>query len=317
MDRAFFDELRRWRPDAAKYEPSLRVLTHVQGGELALRLIRDRHPGEPAHIAQYRRNNLRLFTKSYFDKIFTTFARARNANDFSVEYFDEGKDPLSPANAPDVPGAASFKEYCTRRYPRHGDILNWLFSEGLFALLTEPNGLFAVMPRDFSLNGTVPEPHVVAYEAARVVKNDGNIAVVYVGPLNLTVTKRATALPEGDENAMRDFLLTDYDRLGARYAPVGATKTFWIFDDEKIAEVVVGADGAVYTEKIRHEFGESVVFSVGGDRRGLNSDEFVSFIDGAIDYWDEIFSIESDLQGAIKQHVYPEKYQFVQDDCRA
>lgn len=305
MDAAFAEYLRRWNPDAARYRASVRVLTHVLGGDLALRLIRDKHPSEPEHITEYRRCNMRLFTKSYFDKIFTTFSsKIRNANDYSLTFLSEEKDPLSPQNAVGR-GAASLQTYCLHNYPDYDDIQKWLFSDGLFALLTEPNGVAAVLPVDYSLDGeSFLRPRAVIYEAARVVTFDASSCVVYTGPLSLRHTHY-------------DYRRSHSDNLGVEYVKSSADgeEEYLYMDKSVVGRIVREKNEYRYYELLRHDFGEIPAFEIGGNSRGINTNEKVSVIDGAVDYWDEIFAMESDLQGALKQHVYPEKFVYIQEDC--
>jgi len=274
-----------WMPNAELYSPSVRVLTHAGGGQAGMRLIKSRHPSEPEHIRRYRMENFRSFTKVYFDKVFTTLSKIQNANDFGVTYVEPEKDPLASKNE-------SFESYCTRNYPGYDDILNWLFNDGLLFLLTEPNGAFVVMPDETDEDGYF-KPVVKTFEAARVVYVDKNSALLYEGELAMTVRE------------------PDY----AVYYRHRREGPFLYFDNAAVYRLTFVGNEKRWEELYRHEFGEPPVWIAGGKKDPLNPARQLSLIDAAVDYWDEIVALESDLQGAMKSHVYPEKYVFVQKDC--
>jgi len=274
-----------WMPNATLYLPSVRVLTHAGGGQAGMRLIKSRHPSEPEHIRRYRMDNFRSFTKVYFDKVFTTLSKIQNANDFGVTYVEPEKDPLAGKGE-------GMEVYCTQNYPGYDDVLNWLFNDGLLFLLTEPNGAFAVLPDENDNHGYF-KPVAKTFEAARVVYVAKDSALLYDGELTMTVRE------------------PDYF-VHYRHRNEGP---FLYFDENAVYRITFQGNSKNVEELYRHEFGELPVWIAGGKRDPVNPQRRLSLIDAAIDYWDEIVALESDLQGAMKSHVYPEKYVFVQKDC--
>ena len=295
---------KNFRPNLFLTEPSVRVLRHSYGGRLVERLLNVRQPSEPEHIFNYRINNFRNVTKAYFDKVFSILSKIRHAKEFVINYPSELDDPLSKIDD-------SLETYCSKNFPETDDIENWLFSDGLYALLTEPNGVIGVIPETLAVEGEFLRPKPVIYEAKRLAWTNGKEYLLYTGDFKWGKVSDYYSNP-GLSNFANNRQASQYDwhwvpdpKDGVmQFIYYGENEIYSVYSDMRIQLL------------IEHNFGETPAFIIGGIKEEINGKRFRSIIDGAVDWWDEVVVMESDLQGAIKQHVYPEKAVFVQDVCK-
>ena len=95
-----------------------------------------------------------------------------------------------------------------------------------------------------------------------------------------------------------------------------------ILDTQYIRKLKVEKDRTFTLEfEIEHGFGIVPAFRVGGIVKETNPPQwFISFIDGVRPHWDKAVTMASDEDGAIVNHVYPEKWEYSVDcdnsECR-
>lgn len=246
------------------------ILRHSEGKNIGDLLFK-RNPSEPAHIYEYRMANLRLFTKTYIDKIVSTISKITKAADFTIRY----KDP-SPRFTPNL----SLQDYCEGQVPNYGSVLNWFAAFGVKALLTEPNGVVVLWPEI-----------------------------------------------EDDEDEMKDFIEV-YIKVFKTENVLGYCDDFVFLRSEEpdtyylITEYqyqiikLVGNDDYQVTWLYEHNADYIPAFRLGGVPVGVNDKNlYESFIAGVVPYFDEAFCEQSDKQGAIKQHIYPERLEMTNTAC--
>jgi hypothetical protein len=90
-----------------------------------------------------------------------------------------------------------------------------------------------------------------------------------------------------------------------------------IYNETQIIEYQQSDDtGYRLTFAYAHNFGYMPVFRLGGVVRDDGKDVYESVIGSLAEYWIEALLEYSDLQGAMAQHCYPEKWQYSNDICQ-
>lgn len=249
-----------------------------------VKLLQERRPNEPQEVLDYRLKIFSAITKPVFSKILSSLQKIRRSADWNIRY--EGEYPK-------ISDEETLESYCELEYPVHGSVTNWLFAIGLRKYLIDPNAVVLVMPEDFDVPENEyfkPVPFIFTSENVIDFK-DGDFAVL----LNPT---------------------------GARYMSGNSEvigKSFYFCTTNTILryDQVNGRGGYEEVLRYNHNMGYLAAFKLKGviveEREGVYLYE--SRIDGILPELKEALREYSDLQAAKVLHIYPERWEYTQNEC--
>lgn len=245
--------------------------------EQAMHALMRRHPSEDEWVFEHRKRNFRCITKAEFNAVLTNIAKIQRNNNFLVSYKPD------PAR---IREGERLQDYCERNFPQFDSIQNWLWSYLLRNYLKSPNDIIAIEPLSYDVatdEFLQPMPVIIDAKYVAMFDSQNQICVVLTYDSN-------------------------YSRGGKRVR---------IYNETQILEYQQ-VDNANYqlTFEHTHNFGYMPVFRLGGVVSDDGKDVYESVIGSLAEYWIEALLEYSDLQGAMAQHCYPEKWQYSNDNCR-
>lgn len=178
------------------------------------------------------------------------------------------------------------KKYSLEEYPRFNSVVNYLANFSLKKNMADPNGVFLVQPNNYMIRESDRvEPIVTCY---------GSKDIWYIGH-------------DTDEY----FLFLDECEDKEWH--------FTYVNTELIHKLKVtkGRQGEVVVEIMatyNHNFGEIPVWYLGGEYSDKNYGLYESFFSPAVPFWNEAINDHSDVTGAYRMHIWPQKWE-VADEC--
>jgi len=264
---------------AVKCDLAYELTLHTQSFERSrlYDLLKNTYPSEIESIFNYRFNAYQFITLTYFDKIINTISSVFNHNSF---VFDTVKKQDS--------------ELIESKYGDYDNFLGWLSTLGLRYLLADANGYFLALPLsiwesiDYLLKpGTVLGGTNTPGYDIRFLNSD----VVHFDTPTLKIIQYGEGYILGyfNYNSISISIARPKGRSGSDYE-----------------EIPVFRFDSVYTTA--NPFVKA---------KGLPVDNNVykSFIQGVVPHWNQAVLMFSDLQGALKQHVYPERWSVASNTC--
>lgn len=247
---------------------------HVYGTKPE-RLLRRVRPREDPSITTYRIDSYEPITQSVCKKALSIVHKIFDPNLYSVR-FEEGTD------------AELLEEYTSEYYPRFNNVVNYLANFILKRMMADPNGIILVQPYNYQIG-----------------------AVDRVQPIATSYHSRDIWLSSDDYFLLFDK--TDIDDKTQRwwftYADATAIYKFHL----DLASN--GRDYFVVTESSYvHNFGELPVWYLQGDYSDIKEGIFQSFFYAAVPFWNEAVNDHSDVTGAYRMHMWPQKWE-VADEC--
>jgi hypothetical protein len=248
-------------------------------------LISERRPNEPSTVLEYRKKIFVPKTKPYFSKIESTLQKIRRSSDWSIRYNNTAFDKI-------VEGE-KMEDYADKNFPVFGSVTNWAFSLLLRNYLVDANALLLVAPIELP-----------------TVENE------FLKPV-------ATIFNSTD---VLDFVEGDYavlvNKLGSTYGPVGKEKegeSFYIITTLSVTryDQINGKREFGVGFEYFHGLEELPVFKLGGivvDVYGQHS-LYESRISGIVPEFNEALREYSDLQAAKVLHLYPERWEYTNNEC--
>lgn len=248
------------------------------------KMLYERRPNEPLEVLEYRKKRYKPKTKPTFSKIFSSLQKIRRSSDWSIRY--EGEFPR-------IAEGETLEEYCDENYPGFTSLTNWVFTLMLRKYLIDPN------------------------------------AVVYVAPITTDVQQNEYLQPIAqifDSRNVIKFVADDYavllNPIGATYYSGGKPvkgKSYIICTTMQILryDQVDGRGKIMLADQYDHGLGYLPAFKLKGvliEQSG-NSFLYESRIAGIIPELDEAITEYSDLQAAKVLHIYPERWEFTQNEC--
>lgn len=251
-------------------------------GRFPDKLINERRPNEPDTVLAYRKTIFVPKTKPYFGKIENTLQKIRRSSDWSIKYPDESFDKI-------VEGE-KMSDYAEHNYPVFGSLTNWAFSLLLRNYLIDANALVVVAPM------SLPEAENEFLKPVATVFNSCDV-VDYV---------------EGDYAVI-------VNKVGSIYGDNKPGKSFYIITTLYIQrwDQINGREEYAVKYEYEHGLPELPVFKIGGivvDVYGPHS-LYESRIVGVLPEFNEALREYSDLQAAKVLHLYPERWEFTQNEC--
>jgi hypothetical protein len=251
-------------------------------------LIECRRPNEPEEVKEYRKKIWKAKTKPTFSKIVSSLSKIRRSSDWSIKYPDEQLTKI-------VEGE-SLEQYCEKDFPFFQSITNWVFSLLLKKYLTDPNAVVLIMPLETE---GVPEtqylrPYPYIFDSCHVLEYEDGERVVLVNPEGCYYyTGRKQTAEKG--------------------------KSFYIIDKtviEKWDQVNSKGDYNI-TYSYQHSLETVPFFKIGAVIKEAEGSHFLyeSRIEGILPDLDEALREYSDLQAAKVLHIFPERWEFTQNEC--
>lgn len=250
-------------------------------------LIECRRPNEPLEVQEYRKKIWVPKTKPTFSRILSSLGKIRRSSDWSIKYPE-----LSTFTK--IREGESLEDYCEKKFPYFESVTNWLFSVALKMYLTDSNGVELIMP----LNNDVLEtdyrqPYPLLFDCCDVVEFVSGDHAILNNPLGCTYTPKKGVVEAGKSYYYIDTIaITKYNQIDSKgtMSPV---------------------------ETYEHGIGILPCFKLGGlvcETEGHNF-LYESRIAGILPELDEAVREYSDLQAAKVLHIYPERWEFTQQEC--
>ncbi len=246
-------------------------------------LINERRPNESLEVLDYRKKIFVPKTKPYFSKIENTLQKIRRSSDWSIKYPPEAFDKI-------VEGE-KMNDYAESNYPVFQSLTNWAFSLLLRNYLIDANALVLVAPME------VPQEENTYTKPVATIFNS---------------------------NEVLDFADGDYavliNKIGSHIMYNGKPhKSIYAITTERIIKYNQINLKGDYVEMLNYEHGLNIlpVFKLGGiviDVYGTHS-LYESRISGVLPEFNEALREYSDLQAAKVLHLYPERWEYTQNEC--
>jgi hypothetical protein len=279
--KQYFNDRRNhyYRSDSVKMEREMRV--HFDG-IYPKELIDERRPNESEEVMDYRKKIFIPKTKPYTTKIESTLQKIRRSSDWSIKYPNGSFDRV-------VDGEKMF-DYAEKKYPTFDSVTNWAFSVLLRNYLIDANAVAVVAPVELpELENEYTRPVVTIFNSEDVI----------------------------------DFVEDDYavlrNKKGAMYGRNVKGESYYVITTEYIHrydQINSRKEFAVMFE-YNHQLGELPAFQLGGvvvDNYGLHT-LYESRIAGILPEFNEALREYSDLQAAKVLHLYPERWEYTQNEC--
>lgn len=178
------------------------------------------------------------------------------------------------------------KKYSLEEYPRFNSVVNYLANFSLKKNIADPNGVFLVQPNDYMIRESQRvEPIVTCYGSNDIwdIGRGENEYFLFF-----------------DEGGDKEWYFTHVDKLSINKLLVTKGR-----QGEVLVEIL-----ATYN----HAFGEIPVWYLGGEYSDKNYGLYESFFSPAIPFWNEAINDHSDVTGAYRMHIWPQKWE-VADEC--
>lgn len=262
---------------------SRRILVHAEG-KFPDDLIKERRPNEPAEVLAYREKIFVAKTKPTFSKVFSSLQKIRRSQEWAIRYSKDVFSRIAPEE--------TLQEYCEKKYPFFTSVTNWLFDVVLRKCLVDPNAVgFVYVPTTKTEENEYVEPVCEIFTSEYIVD--------YL-PENYAVLKIASGAKYYNENTL-----------------VTGT-SFYVITTERIMRYdQISAKDFAKKMDVPHELGELPVFQL----KGIVIDhcskgfQYESRIAAMLPELDEAIREYSDLQAAKVLHIYPERWEYTQNEC--
>lgn len=251
------------------------------------KLIDERRPNEPLEVKEYRKIIFKPKTKPTFSKVYSSLQKIRRSQDWSIRYNDN-------ADFPKIADDETLESYCETHFPYFTSITNWVFSLLLRKYLTDPNAVVFVAPLVYDVpENEFLQPFPEVYDSCNVL---------YFVPEDYAILK----VPNGCIYYVRNkpqkgnsfyFVTTEYIY---KYDQVDAKGNYAL------------------VLSYEHRIGILPVFKLKGILIDQCESQFLyeSRIAGMLPELDEALREYSDLQAAKVLHIYPERWEYAQNECQ-
>lgn len=269
------------------YEKSLEMadamLVHADG-RIPCKLLETRRPNEPLEVLDYRKSIFVPKTKPYFSKIVSSLQKIRRSSDWSIRY---------DGDFPKIPEGETLKDYTELYYPQFTSVTNWVFAVLLKKYLTDPNALLFCYPKE--VGGEVNkylEPIISVIDSCHVLDYVYQDYAVFVNPIGCWYETSKGKFPGKSFYVVTTQKITRYDQVDGR----GTL--------EPVLDYVHGLE-------------ELPVYKIGAVICMSNGEKILyeSRISGIIPEFDEAIREYSDLQASKVMHMFPERWEFTQQEC--
>lgn len=261
-------------------------------GKFPCELIECRRPNEPVEVKEYRKEIWVPKTKPTFSRIVNSLSKIRRSPDWIIAYPKDLQNQFAKIREDETLG-----QYCEKKFPYFESVTNWLFSVCLKPYLTDPNGVILIWPLSTEVEPTdFLEPYPFIFECCDVVEFEAEDHAILNDPAGCYyMVKKGNKMVEE------------------------RGKAYFTVDAEFIRKYEQIDNKGNYNLTIEYPHGLSYMpcFKLGGVICEAQGSEYLyeSRISGILPELDEAVREYSDLQAAKVLHVYPEKWQYTNNEC--
>lgn len=252
-------------------------------------------PNEEPKYKNYRELVYQSPTKAYASRVLTTLKKIRKAEDWSVKFTEESK-----------AGKENLYDYTQVNYPIFDSVENWFFSIGIDQMVTDSNGVFAILPLPKNTLGDQEylKPSVEYYESERVIDYKEGEYCVLLSNKKSIVYNGKTPIREG-----KVYIFIDKDSL------LIAEQNGDINNPNPTFQVPANAIGEL--APLVHNFGSMPAFMTGGAIAEYNEGDILneSFLAPCVPAWNESVRRYSDYQVCMVLKIYPKEWEIADVEC--
>lgn len=272
------------KDDKAKHENYADCKNHAEEmswhvyGKKPEKLLKRSRPREDPEIAQYRLDCYEPITQSVCKKALSIVHKIFDPNLYAI-HWDESEQ------------SKVLKDYTTEYYPVFNSIVNYLANFILKKMMADPNGVILVQPYNYILKGSDRvKPIATSYHSRDVYFITPDYALLF------------DKLIKSDSPKSQDVWQFTYVDMTAIYK-------FNAYLSTNSRDIII-EDTAYYL----HGFNEVPVWYLSGDYSDTKDGIFQSFFYAAVPFWNEAINDHSDVTGAYRMHLWPQKWE-VADEC--
>lgn len=251
---------------------------HVYGTKPE-RLLERVRPREDDAIKQYRLDSYEPITKSVCKKALSITHKIFNSKLYSIRFDENEKSQL-------------LKKYTLEDYPRFNSVVNYLANFSLKKNIADPNGVFLVQPNDYMIKESQRVEPIVTCYGSRDIWDIGKGENEYFLFF--------------DEGGDKEWYFTYVDKISIHKLRITKEHEGARIDQQRVVVEIL----ATYN----HNFGEIPVWYLGGEYSDKNYGLYESFFSPAVPFWNEAINDHSDVTGAYRMHIWPQKWE-VADEC--
>lgn len=251
------------------------------------RLVRERRPNEPEEVLKYREKIWEPITAPKFSKIFSSLQKIRRSSEWAIKYPDL-------AQFSKIVEEDDLESYCEANFPMDfKSVTNWTFSILLRQQLIDPNSVVFITPLTWQVEANAYlEPFPEIYDSClQIDYREGDYAVL--------LNPAGAIYNDGKDDKTGDSFFFITTEMIWQYDQTGTDRIF-----KKVSEIT-------------HGLGFLPVFKIKGilvkqkDRQFL----YKSRISSIIPELNEALREYSDLQAAKVNHIYPERWEYTNNEC--
>lgn len=248
------------------------------------KLLYERRPNEPNEVMEYRKKIFTANTKPTFSKIFSSLQKIRRSADWSIRF--EGEFTK-------IAEGETLEDYTEYYYPGFTSVTNWVFTLMLRKYLIDPNAVVFVYPLTTDI-----EPNEFLRPIAQVFDSKNVIDFVDEDYAVLLNPSGATYYSDNKPVKGKSFFVVTTTQV-LRYDQTNGKMRFSL------------------TDQYDHNLGVLPVFKLKGTLidQADNNYLYESKISGIVPELNEAIREYSDLQAAKVLHIYPERWEFTQNEC--
>lgn len=259
--------------------------THADG-LFPARLLRERRPNEPLEVFEYRAQIYVAKTKPVFNKVYTSLQKIRRSPDWMLQFADESEfSRIDPEE--------TLEEYTVNDFPYFTSLTNWTFTLMLRKYLIDPNAVVFIKPLIYEVaENEYLKPFPTIFDSYDVLDYAEGDYCVLNDPGGCTYYVRT------EQYTGKRLYLVTTERI-FQYDQIDKKGTF---------ELVLDYE---------HGIGILPAFKLKGILVDQASDQFMyeSKISGMLPELDEAVREYSDLQAAKVMHIYPERWEYTNNEC--
>ena len=269
---------------------------HVYGKKPE-RLLKRVRPREDPAITKYRLDSYEPITQSVCKK----------ALSITHKIFDSG---LWAVHFKDDKNSQELKKYTLEKYPRFNSVVNYLANYILKKMIADPNAIILVQPYKYMIKGSDRvQPIATCYHSKNVYLINDEYALLFD---DYEEDKTQSG------QLIKRWYFTYADKVGIYKFSIdqkGGTNPELV----PIAEYVHNF-GELPFWYLGGEYSEEAEDSIAGDYEKDDKSEddesaiYESFFHAAVPFWNEAINDHSDVTGAYRMHLWPQKWE-VADEC--
>jgi hypothetical protein len=259
-------------------ELSAQMGVHVTGDD-PKKLLDIKRPNEDEEAKEYRLKSYKPKTKASASKAASIINRIYNERLFAITFKDDPSGAINPEE--------SFQKYIEKDMPIYVSLMNYIKTALTRIHLKDANGVLGVLPTNFDKEDDTVlfTPIPIFYESKEVVdfKDEEYYVILRGGPRE-----------KDDYNREQEILIFTETTIEVYFR--------------------VKNDDFQLLWEYEHDFGIPPAFRIGSIVRNTQPPQlFESFISGVLPHWDDAVAMYSDLQAAIVNHLYPDKWEYTVD----